>query len=726
MDAQEGPNLSVLEGLNEIQREAVTCTEGFVRVVAGAGSGKTRTLSRRFAYLVLELGVMPQNILCVTFTNKSANEMRTRIRQLTGDNDTGYISTFHGFCVSVLLEDSNAVSYPKSFLVLDNSDIDDILQLIYEERGLSLRDMTFSSARDMIEIRKCVSDVLYYEDMISMPLGALRAKYLDSAEARDIIFWGYIYYEKKCFGLDYNDLINFTLHIFATNDEVRLKWQQRLEYIIVDEFQDIDRPQYRLMEVLCDYHKNLFVVGDPDQTIYTWRGAEIRFLLEFDKRFSPTKTIMMMSNYRSTPEILTVANSLIDKNSMRIKKELEPVISGGDPVICNHCETAEKEAQWIAATAKQLQEAGVPLRDTCILYRAHYVTRSLEDVFLRCGLPYKIYSGQPFYGRREVKDALAYLRFSAIRDDLSFLRIVNNPKRGMGERRIRFLKEYAEKSSLSLYDSLKATQGDEIFKGTGASRFIAFVESFSGMLNLPLPELLAALLDESGYMIAMRTSGSQERLDNLAELVQSVHEYETSCGEEATLMGYLSRVALLTNMDSESKADAIRMMTVHSAKGLEFPYVFLCGLNENIFPSKRTETVEQMEEERRLCFVAMTRAMKGLFISEAAGSGYHGGFRYPSRFIFDIDPKLLSYVERPDEGLVRGAKRFIKESEERMRIKHGGMDFSVGERVYHEVFGSGVISCVDADTGAYTIEFDKLSTPRRISVKAKLTRDNKR
>ena len=276
----------LLEGLNEAQRAAVTATEGFVRVIAGAGSGKTRALSHRFAFLVNELGILPGNILCVTFTNKSAAEMRQRIHRLTGDDDTGYINTFHGFCVSVLQEDSHAVGYPKSFLVLDNADIDAMLQMIYEERGLSLRDMTFQAARDMIEIRKLFKEPEYYRDMLSLSLDALKQRYLDAVQAGDMIFYGYLYQERKCFGLDYNDLIKFTLHIFQENEAIRLKWQRRLEYIMIDEFQDIDGLQYGLMEVLCGYHRNLFIVGDPDQTIYTWRGADVKYLLDFDKDHS--------------------------------------------------------------------------------------------------------------------------------------------------------------------------------------------------------------------------------------------------------------------------------------------------------------------------------------------------------------------------------------------------------------------------------------------------------
>ena len=568
---------NILQGLNASQLEAVTSTEGFIRVIAGAGSGKTRALARRFAYLVNEIGILPGNILCVTFTNKSANEMRQRIHNLTGDNDTGYISTFHSFCVSVLQEDSHALQYPKSFLVLDNSDIDSMLKIIYEGRGLTLRNMTFSKARDMIEIRKLIKEPEYYLDMLNMSLDTLRQKYLTATEPSDIIFYGYLYQEKKCFGLDYNDLIKFTLYIFEQNEAVKIKWQQRLEYIMIDEFQDIDDLQYKLMSVLCGYHKNLFIVGDPDQTIYTWRGANVRYLLDFDKIFPSVKTIMMMQNYRSTPQIVSVVNDLIDKNKFRIKKNLMPTIADGRKVICHHADTSECEAMWIAEQIQALHGEGTSYREITVLYRAHYITRIVEEVFLREKIPYAIYSGVQFFNRMEIKDALAYLRLIAYKDDLAFLRVVNVPKRNLGERRIKFLQEYAVKHQCSLYIALETNLVNEIFKGTKAAQFVALIENFAAnYAERQISELLAAILNESGYEKMLRTEGSQERLDNLAELKQSVYEYETSCGEESTLEHYLSHVALFTNNDAADNSDKVKLMTVHSAKGLEFPYVFLC------------------------------------------------------------------------------------------------------------------------------------------------------
>lgn len=715
---------NILQGLNASQLEAVTSTEGFIRVIAGAGSGKTRALARRFAYLVNEIGILPGNILCVTFTNKSANEMRQRIHNLTGDNDTGYISTFHSFCVSVLQEDSHALQYPKSFLVLDNSDIDSMLKIIYEERGLTLRNMTFSKARDMIEIRKLIKEPEYYLDMLNMSLDTLRQKYLTATEPSDIIFYGYLYQEKKCFGLDYNDLIKFTLYIFEQNEAVKIKWQQRLEYIMIDEFQDIDELQYKLMSVLCGYHKNLFIVGDPDQTIYTWRGANVRYLLDFDKIFPSVKTIMMMQNYRSTPQIVSVVNDLIDKNKFRIKKNLMPTIADGRKVICHHADTSEREAMWIAEQIQALHGEGTSYREITVLYRAHYITRIVEEVFLREKIPYAIYSGVQFFNRMEIKDALAYLRLIAYKDDLAFLRVVNVPKRNLGERRIKFLQEYAVKHQCSLYIALETNLDNEIFKGTKAAQFVALIENFAAnYAERQISELLAAILNESGYEKMLWTEGSQERLDNLAELKQSVYEYETSCGEESTLEHYLSHVALFTNNDAADNSDKVKLMTVHSAKGLEFPYVFLCAMNEGVFPSKKTDTIQKMEEERRLAFVAMTRAQKGLYLSEAEGRNFDGSPRYPSRFLLDIEPALLDYTQKPQEGLIIETKDYLVINERYLADEENQLSLAVGQRVKHNIFGSGTVVDVDLIKAAHLVKFDNIDTPRSISFRAKLEKD---
>ena len=707
--------------LNKSQYEAVTTTEGYVRVIAGAGSGKTRALTHRFAYLVNDIGIPPGNILCVTFTNKAANEMRARIHKMIGDKDTGYINTFHGFCANVLQEESYVFQYPKSFLVLDNSDIDAMLASIYEERGLTLRDMTYGNARDMIEMLKLKERPDYYKDIFDMSLEVLREKYLAAESVKDIIFYGYLYQQKKCFGLDYNDLLIFTLYVFKVSEESKLKWQKRLMYIMVDEFQDIDPPQYELMRVLAGYHKNLFVVGDPDQTIYTWRGANIGFLLNFDEEFPGTKTIMMMENYRSTPEVLNVANSLISHNRNRTEKSLIPTRDSSEKVSCYFADNPDDEATFIAANIVKMAESGVDYKDITILYRSHFLTRSIEQALLLSKVPYAIYSGVQFYDRIEIKVVLSYLRMLISGDDFAFRRVINTPKRNIGERRIKFLEEYAEKNGVTLYKAFRDNIEDPIFKGTKAREFMELMDELSRELDRKtISELVADVLHKSGYEEALRTEGSQERLDNLAELRQSVYDYEVTCGEETNLDSYLKHIALYTNADIEDTKNRVKLMTIHAAKGLEFPYVFICGLNEGIFPSQKTRTEDGMEEERRIAFVAYTRAMDGLCLTEAAGRNFDASPKYPSRFLMEIDPEYLNMVKEPNEGLIKEAQDYIKVSERHLRKEDSSELIPVNTRVKHLIFGDGTILEQDMDLQAYVIKFDSQDTERYIAFKVNL------
>lgn len=712
------------EGLNAAQLEAVTTTEGYVRVVAGAGTGKTRALTHRFAYLVNDLGILPGNILCVTFSNKASAEMRQRIKALVGDSGAGRIATFHSFCATVLQEDSHAVGYPKSFLVLDNADIDAMLQIIYDERKLTLRDMTFGHARDMIELRKTITQRDYYQDLLTLSLDELRGKYLKATKVSDIIFYGYLYQEKKCFGFDYNDLIMVTLHIFRCDAEIREKWQKRLEYVMVDEFQDIDALQHELLDVLVAYHKNLFVVGDPDQTIYSWRGANIGFLLKFPENFPGARTIMLTQNYRSRARIVAVANSLIEKNKTRIPKELIAMRQMEGPAVWHHAKSPEDEALWIASGVKALNEAGVEYKHMAVIYRAHYASRPVEEALLHEGIPYALYSGVPFFGRKEVKDALCYLRMVAYQDDLAFERVINVPKRNMGNRRMAFLRQWAQEHDCSLYAALQQTLDDEIFKGTKAKSFVDLIERFrKSVEGRPVSEVMAALMDESGFDRMLRTEGSQERLDNIAELKQSIYEFETTCGEEVTLEHYLSHVALLTNADAISdNREAVRLMTIHAAKGLEFNHVFLCSMTEGVIPSRKTETLEQMEEERRLAFVAMTRAKDGLYLTEAEGFTHQGTPRYPSRFLLDIDPATLLFSHKPDENMMDAARESYVQRDAWLAGASGETAFQVGDAVKHPAFGMGTIVSIDMQKRAYEVDFDTLDTTRVISFRAKLER----
>lgn len=705
--------------LNPSQQSAVEQTEGFVRVIAGAGSGKTRTLSMRFAWLVEAIGIVPGNILCLTFTNKAAGEMRKRITNLVGDEDTGTICTFHGLCNTILLEESHLINYPKSFMVLDNADIDDMLRTVYDEKGLTLRDMSFSKARDMIEIKKIQEYPGYTDDLIHLSSAELLKKYHQAKSADDIIFYGYLVQERKNFGLDYNDLILLTLKIFRENPEVAAKWQERFEYIMVDEFQDIDPLQYELMDTLSKGHHNLFVVGDPDQTIYTWRGANVRFLLDYDQHFAPCETIFLNENYRSTPEILHAANTLIDKNKNRIKKDLVATRPPGAEVHGSHFEDPNKEAGAIASHVLHLQKKGYAFRDMAVLYRAHYMSRPIEDAFLEAGIPYAIYSGVPFFSRMEIKDALSYCRMLIYQDDLDFLRTINRPKRNIGKGRIAFLQEYATQKGISLYQALKENLETDRFKSTQAAEYVQLIDEFY-YEQKSITDTLSEILEKSGYEKMLRLEGGQERLDNLAELKQAASEYEISWGEDTTLEGWLNHAALFSGADAQTESDKVRMMTIHTAKGLEFDCVLLAGMNEGMFPSRQTRTLAAMEEERRLAFVALTRAKRELYLSEAQGKLHSGSLRLPSRFLFDIGLDNVDWKPPIPKDLQDAARRKILLKKDLLPQEEQSEALQAGDIVEHPVFGTGTILHINPDKQAIVIQFDKLNTQRTLSLRVRL------
>lgn len=710
-----------LSSLNDRQREAVTFVDGFIRVVAGAGAGKTKTLSSRFAYLVENIGIMPSSIMCVTFTNKAAGEMKSRIRRIIGDSDTGYVNTFHGFCVTFLKEEGHLINYPQSFTVLDGADKSEILKKIYDEQGYTLRQCSHRDALDYVEICKAVTNHDYYLDLVSFELDSLYEKYQSETNVKDKIFRGYVYYQKKLLALDFDDLIYLTLYILKTHPDVCLKWQKRLEYIMVDEFQDIDRYQYELTRILCNYHKNLFIVGDPDQTIYTWRGACISFINNFDKEFEEAKTVVLDTNYRSTPEILKASNSLIEKNKNRIEKRLCAVKSSGAPVVYNHAKTEEEEAFYIVSKIKELLDSGVSHSDIAVLYRAHFLSRSVEEALIKANIPYTLYSGVQFYERQEIKDILSYLKFIAYRDDLSFRRIVNEPKRNIGKAKMELLQTYAIKNSCSLYDALKATCEEKEFSKSKARSFVRVLdELIHSYADMSLSDLLSAVLDRTGYEEYLRTQGEQTRLDNLAEFKASVHQFETSFGEDLPLEEYLSRIALFTNSDLADNASTVKLMTIHTAKGLEFKYVFVSGLSEGLFPSRKISSKDELEEERRLAYVAMTRAQDGLYLSDSEGKTFDGRYRYPSRFIFNIEKELLLYETELDEQMIIDAKYEIDKSERELNAEETAVEIGVGDTVVHEHFGRGIVVDKDEKRKCWLIKFESLPTERNIGFMVKL------
>lgn len=708
-----------IDELNEQQKEAVTTTEGYVRIIAGAGTGKTKALTYRYAYLVDELGISTSNILCVTFTNKAAREMSKRIRQMIGDSDTGYICTFHGFCVKLLREDIHAINYPQNFVVMDSEDTEEILKTVYENAHIQSRTYTFDMARDHISAMKNeMQHIAYLADISN---DRLLADYENASDIPEKVFLGYLYEQKKVYGLDYDDLITIALHILRTDAEKCHKWQERMMYVMVDEFQDVSGNQYALAEILSGYHRNLFIVGDPDQTIYTWRGARIEYILNFDAEHEDTKTVFLDVNYRSIPEILAVSNSLIEKNKKRLPHRLEAYKESGRRPQYIHSKTTGDEARWMTAEIQKLISTGNSYSDIAVIYRSHFVSRSIEEAFIKSKIPYTLYSGVEFYKRKEIKDVLAYLRMIVYSDDLSFRRVINEPKRNFGKKRMAIVKAYADSHRCSLYNALLDLLEEKSVKTTGATVFVDIIEGFKKTYKeKKLTDLVTEILEQTGYEVMLRQSGEQERLDNLAELKQSIDEFEKTSGEENTLEEYLQSIALYTNSDKEQDKETVKMMTIHTAKGLEFPYVFVCGVNEGIFPSKHVDTEDMLEEERRMAYVACTRAERGLYISDAEGLNYDDSFRYPSRFIFNIDRDTIAYVNELPQRLVDDTKSYIAANE--AHIYPPDTELKPGDRVKHKVFGEGTITGIRGDIGCYVIKFDKMATERNLKIGIALER----
>lgn len=720
--------------LNPEQLDAVQSTEGHIRVLAGAGSGKTRALVSRYVYLVRDLGISPKNILCVTFTNRAAEEMKARVRSELGDMDLGYICTFHAFCTLLLHEDINKINFPKDFVILDKEDWRSILLRVFADMGLTLKEATIQQKIDeVLEAKKTQADS-YIDYFYKLNNEELKERFLAKGiERNQEIFLRFLYEQKKCFGVDFNDLINFAVYILEKFPDVAQKWQDRIQYIMVDEFQDVSAKQYSIAQILSRKHRNLFIVGDSDQTIYSWRGSHVKLILDFEKVYRDARTILLLKNYRSTPQILAAANSLIAHNTVRYPKELSPTKKAGPKPLYYHAPSEEDEAKWICKKVKELCKSG-NLRDIAILYRAHYLSRSLEEAFIKNDIPYRILAGTEFYGRREIKDMISYLRMLTVADDVSFYRTVNLPSRKIGKNKIAAIKERADKFDCSAYTALKGllAQDDPILKGTKAQAYVDAIEESRALLNdknsfvytvgsgtSKLGSVLQSILDKSGYEAFLRLEADQDRLDNAAEFKRAVNQ--AGFDDDATLEDFLQRAALFTDLDREDKRDAVKMLTIHAAKGMEFKNVFLCGMNEGIFPSRKVQTPEDMEEERRIAYVAMTRAKDRLFITDAEGKANDGIFKYPSRFVFEAAGEGMKNfdIEKPlDKGLVEQSQKIIKYDES--RLKAAATQLKKGDHVRHKVFGAGTIVLVNDKAFCYTIKFDDLATERSVQFSAPL------
>ena len=690
-----------LRGLNDKQLQAVKATEGRVRIIAGAGSGKTRVLAYRYAYLVDVLGIDPGNILCLTFTNKAAQEMRNRINTLIGgEHASDFICTIHSFCVKFLREEIFRLGYPKTFQILDEEDMKAIAKEAHEEHGVERKESTverFLKRFYKIKARSgtgYISGFLLPESKCQLDSDTKRYISNNCDEKTEELFASTILRQRKYLSLDFEDLIYFTLYILQNFPDVKAKWQRKMNYVLVDEVQDCNANDWEIYETLSGMHGNLFLVGDPDQTIYEWRGA----YLEKFVNWQPTTDVIMAQNYRSTSTILDAANAIIDNNDVRIKKDLFTCNEKGEKIVHYHGKDDRQEADWMSYQILNMTDTGAKFEDFAVLVRSSYLTRAIEQSFMRNKISYVIWGGVRFFERKEIKDALSYLRLIAFDDDLSFKRIVNVPSRKIGSKSIEQISKCASQNGCSLFEALRRLSSAKPFNKEPVVKFIELIDSARTLSEgMSISNLLEYVLSNSGLNDLYRTDEEEERLENLNELIQSIKTYEEDHKEdEISLETYLQEIALYTNLDSNKGKHHVKVMTIHQSKGLEFPYVFIAGLSEGIFPNKRSVRERKksgMEEERRLMYVAVTRAEKRLFLTESEGYSAQGGFnKVPSRFIREIKEDLLVTEGHMDEDLWNKAAVFSRSMDAECGlavIERKG--FVEGDEVTHEHFGNGII-----------------------------------
>ena len=703
----------IFEGLNGRQKEAVTATEGRIRVVAGAGTGKTKALTHRYAYLVNAVGIDPANILCLTFTNKAAAEMRARIAGMVHSGDyNDFVCTIHGFCVKFLRKEIYRLGFPKGFTVLDEEDRKAIAKQAMDEMGLKRTEKTVKQFLDAVSIDKALNG---YIPAYMLP----GAKITDDMRKTSRLA-SYVSLQMKHYALDFDDLINFTKYILDRFQDACEWWQNALNYIMVDEAQDCNLDDWDLVERLAAKHGNLFIVGDPDQAIYEWRGARPDLFVQF----AADKTVILDENYRSTPQVLDVANEVISSNKNRVPKDLFTRKAEGRPVIHFHGKTEKEETDWIVAQVKALLAAGAKVNDIAILYRSTYQSRALEQALINARIEYTVWGGTRFFERREIKDALSYLRLVNNQDDdLSFERIVNVPSRKLGKKFLDTLRADADRDGVSLFSALQIRDG---YGKAAAQAFVDLVEDAKAFaLEHRVSDLLDRLLDRSGLKQSIREDQDEDRLENLDELLSSVRFYESvRTPDESTLSDYLQDIALLTNDDHRRDVPTLKLMTIHQAKGLEFPFVFITGLSEGIFPNLRTIREYKKrgeEEERRLMYVAVTRAEKALFLTESEGFNLSTKMnKYPSRFLAEIKRETVVTEGFIPEELWRGTRNLIHVLDEELDparpISLDDADFTaeraelqspfrIGDAVTHAVFGEGVILAANKEWTTFEVEF---------------------
>jgi len=750
---EEIPMSDLLNGLNDKQREAVTTTQGPLLVLAGAGSGKTTVLTRRVAYILEQNLARPWQILAITFTNKAAAEMRDRIKQTVGEEaDEIWIRTFHSCCVRILRRDIASLGYEPSFTIYDSSDQKKIVKDCLKECMLNEENFPIKSV--IARISDCKNKDLSPEEF---------AKYSDSDYRERQYAKIYALYEKKLKennALDFDDLILKTVLLFKTCPEVLKYYQNKFRYILVDEYQDTNGCQYKLVEMLAEGHRNLCVVGDDDQSIYKFRGADIGNILNFESKFAETKVVKLEQNYRSTQNILTAANNVIANNRMRKEKKLWTDSGDGDKIVLRALGDQVSEAVYVNNQIELLvSKHGYKYSDFAILYRTNAQTRAFEEN-LTC--PYRILAGLRFYDRKEIKDILSYLRvlFNP-NDDQNLTRIINVPKRGIGDSTVQKLQAYASTVSRSMYDIITDGSYSEVFgrANTKITEFAAMIKELREMINtVGVSELIEALLEKTGYVSRLLLDSPPEeavsRVENVEEFKSKAREYEDKV-ENPTFEGFLDNISLVSDVDNyDEKQNAVVLMTLHSAKGLEFPVVFMCGMENGLFPSFMSEMeADGLEEERRLCYVGITRARKKLYLTYAKQRTLYGKTeaRMVSKFVSEIPEEYLDIEVKRHSGF--NALYNISPAKKEAKIpsfsfsRPAGTASSVptsipgvmtgaqmaassscnikkGDRVNHKKFGTGLVLSVTASGNDCQLEisFDNVGTRTLMASFAKLTK----
>lgn len=738
--------MNIYDTLNAEQREAVFHTEGPLLILAGAGSGKTRVLTHRIAYLIEEKGINPWNILAITFTNKAAGEMRERVDDIVGfGSESIWVSTFHSTCVRILRRHIDRLGYDNNFTIYDSDDqktlMKDVCKLLqidtktYRERTIL---SAISSAKDEM-VTPEEYELNAYGDFSKKKIAEAYKEYERQLKANN--------------ALDFDDLLVKTVQLFQTQPEILEYYQDRFRYIMVDEYQDTNTVQFKLISLLAAKYKNLCVVGDDDQSIYKFRGANIQNILSFEKEFEHTKVIKLEQNYRSTSTILDAANAVIKNNVGRKAKSLWTENGEGEKIQFRQFDTAYDEAEYIVGDIRERVDNGkAAYCDHAVLYRTNAQSRLFEEKMITANIPYKIVGGVNFYARKEIKDLLAYLKtIDNGRGDLAVRRIINVPKRGIGLTTVNRITEAAQQRGISFYEALCSA---DLVPGLGRS--ISKLESFAAMIeyfrkeaeHLSITELMEEILTETGYVEELKAEGEEEaeaRLQNIDEFLNKIAAYEESCEEELpTLSGFLEEVALVADIDSlDEESDYVVLMTLHSAKGLEFPYVYLAGMEDGIFPSYMTITADdptEIEEERRLCYVGITRAKKELAMTCARRRMIRGETQYNkmSRFLKEVPPQLLSTgkivekeeLELPKQNAYVQAKQsfqakpfMISKPVQQFGVKSGeGLSYGVGDRVRHMKFGEGTVTAITEGGRDYevSVDFDSAGTKKMFASFAKL------